>query len=287
MAQSSAPRRHARPRAWWSIQLIACALGLAGCALAPATPPLVAPLPAQWHAPLPDGSTTAALAHQGSVGNLSDWWARQEDPLLLELIMAAEAASPSVASARSNIEQARASRVASGAALLPKLDAAASLSRSLPAPVNRTTPPLASSAQAGLAASWELDLFGKLAASHDADLQRFAGSQALWHAARVSVAAEVASQYYSLRACEKLLDVARADAASRGETARLSALSTRAGFQAPATDALARASAADSRGNATAQQALTSRRWWRSAVWPSRTCGKNSRRQLPQRRRTP
>ena len=233
-----------------------CALLLAGCAMAPAPPPLAPAIPLQWQAPPPADGTTAALAHQGSAGNLSDWWARQNDPVLLELIMAAEAASPTLAAARSNIEQARASRVASGAALQPKLDAAASLSRGQPAPVNRTNPPLASTAQAGLDASWELDLFGKLAASRDADQQRLEGSRAMWHSARVSVAAEVASQYYSLRACEKLLDVARADAASRSETARLSALSTRAGFQAPATDALARASAADSRGNATAQRAL-------------------------------
>jgi len=78
----------------------------------------------------------------------------------------------------------------------------------------------------------------------------------LWHAARVSVAAEVATQYYSLRACEKLLEVARADAASRAETARLSELSTKAGFQAPATAALARASAAEGHGNAIQQRTL-------------------------------
>ncbi|MEO7399457.1 MAG: efflux transporter outer membrane subunit [Polaromonas sp.] len=232
------------------------ALALAGCAMAPIAPPLAPVTPDQWQAPLPTERTTAALAHQGSVSQLSEWWARLDDPVLLELIMAAEAASPTLAAARSNIEQARASRVVAGAALLPTLTAATSLGRSQPAPVNRAVPPLASTAQAGLDASWELDLFGKLAASRDAEQQRLEGSRAMWHAARVSVAAEVANQYYSLRACEKLLDVARADAASRGETARLSALSTRAGFQAPATDALARASAADGRSNATAQRAL-------------------------------
>ena len=41
------------------------------------------------------------------------------------------------------------------------------------------------------------------------------------------------------------------DAASRQETARLSALSTQAGFTAPASDALARARAANARGRAT------------------------------------
>jgi multidrug efflux system outer membrane protein len=105
--------------------------------------------------------------------------------------------------------------------MLPTLDAVASASRGRSAPVNRATPPIATTLDAGLQTSWEIDLFGQYAASRDADQQRFEGSQATWHAARVSMAAEVATQYYSLRACEKLLEVARADAASRAETARL------------------------------------------------------------------
>jgi outer membrane protein, multidrug efflux system len=239
--------------------LAACALLLAGCAtdLSPHSMP-AAPIPTQWQAPLPAAApgTTAALPHDGSLAGLSRWWGQQNDPLLVELIMAAEAVSPSVSTARSNIEQARASRVASGAAMLPTLDAVASASRGRSAPVNRAAPPIATTLEAGLQASWEIDLFGQYAASRDADQQRFEGAQATWHAARVSMAAEVATQYYSLRACEKLLEVASADAASRAETARLADLSTKAGFQAPATAALARASAAEGHGNANQQRML-------------------------------
>lgn len=239
-------------RTLWSL----CCLSLAGCALEPVAGPEAVTIPSQWQAPLPTGSTTAAVPHNGSLGDLSEWWQQQNDRLLVELIMAAQAVSPSIASAASNIEQARTSRAVSGAALLPKLDATGRVTRSLPAPVNRLPPPLATSAQAGLDASWEIDLFGQHRASRDADQQRLAGSQAMWHSARVSVAAEVANQYYSLQACEKLLSVAQLDAVSRAETSRLAELSTRAGFQAPATAALARASAAEGRANATAQRAL-------------------------------
>ncbi len=235
----------------------ACALLLAGCAAqdpAYQTPP--APVPTQWQAPLPTAGTTAALPHGGSLAGLSQWWQLQNDPLLVELIMAGEAVNPDVSTARSNIEQARASRVASGAAMLPTLDAVASASRGRAAPVNRATPPIATTLEAGLQTAWEIDLFGQYAASRDADQQRFEGSQATWHAARVSVAAEIATRYYSLRACEKLLEVSRADAASRAETARLADLSTKAGFQAPATAALARASAAEGHANAIQQRTL-------------------------------
>lgn len=249
------PSRLPAPGVWAG----ACALLLAGCAteLSHNTP--AAPIPTQWHAPLPAAAagTTAALPHDGSLAGLSRWWAQQNDPLLVELIMAAEAVSPSVSTARSNIEQARASRTASAAAMLPTLDAIGSASRGRSAPANRAAaPPIATTLEAGLQASWEIDLFGQYAASRDADQQRFEGSQALWHSARVSVAAETATLYYSLRACEKLLEVARADAASRAETSRLAELSTKAGFQAPATAALARASAAEGHANAIQQRAL-------------------------------
>lgn len=244
-AQRSAPG----PLALWPMRTCwsLCALWLAGCAVQPPSAPVAVAIPPQWQ---------AALPHQGSLTDLSQWWQQQNDPLLVELIMAAQAASPTIVSAHANIEQARASRAASGAALLPTLDATGSVSRSRSPPVSRAIQPIATTQQASLQASWEIDLFGGNAASRDADQQRLEGSQALWHAARVSVAAEVANQYYSLRACEKLLAVARADAASRLETARLAELSAKAGFQAPATAALARASAADGNGNAIAQRAL-------------------------------
>ena len=80
------------------------------------------------------------------------------------------------------------------------------------------------------------------------------GAQALWHEARVSVAAEVALQTSSLRTCLQQSTVAERDAQSRAETARLSALSERAGFTAPATAALARASAAEGAARASQQR---------------------------------
>ena len=98
-------------------------------------------------------------------------------------------------------------------------------------------------------------MFGQNQASLDADKERTLGAEALWHDARVSVAAEVALQYFSLRSCEKLLQVTRADARSRADTNRLTELLTKSGFGAPATAALARASAAESNARVTQQRA--------------------------------
>lgn len=222
---------------------LACLLGLAGCA-AP-RPPAASPAaaPPQWYAPLP---------HGGSLAEMSQWWRQFQDPVLLELVEAGQAASPTVASAGARLAQARAARMAAGASLLPALDGAASATRGN----QQAGLPLATTAQAGVQASWEVDLFGGRRAADDAAAARLQGAQAGWHEARVSVAAETASAYLAWRSCQRLLSVTQNDLRSRTETARLTQLSAEAGFTAPATAALARASAAEGTARATQQQAL-------------------------------
>jgi outer membrane protein, multidrug efflux system len=221
----------------------AALLWLAGCAAPRPSENVAAPAPPQWYAPLP---------HNGTLADLTAWWQQFNDPLLIELVEAAQAASPTVASAASRIRQARATRVAAGAALLPTLDAVASAGRAKSQP----PAPLASFAQAGLQTAWEIDLFGANRATADAAQARLEGAQAGWHEARVSVAAETANSYVNLRTCEQQLVVAGNDAKSRAETSRLTELSARAGFTPPATAALARASAAEASARATQQGAL-------------------------------
>jgi NodT family efflux transporter outer membrane factor (OMF) lipoprotein len=172
------------------------------------------------------------------------------DSLLVELIASAQAASPSVSAAASRIAQARSSVVATGAASSPNVSAAANASRG----INQLNVPLASVGNAGLQASWEIDLWGGNRAAQDAAQARLSGSQAGWHEARVSVAAEVANTYLNLRTCEQLVMVAKDDVASRTETARLTGLLANAGFTAPANAALARASSAQGQSMLTMQR---------------------------------
>lgn len=195
-----------------------------------------------WQAPLPHGGRSAELAR---------WWRSFDDPLLPGLIDAAQAASPSLASARARIERARATLVASDAVARPRLDAVATAQRTRSLP---EAPP-ASSAALGIQASWEIDLFGGVAAGQRANAQRLRGAEAGWHEARVSLAADVATAYVNLRGCEAQLQQAQADAASRETTARLTDQSAAAGFTAPADAALARAGAAQARSQVRLQQA--------------------------------
>ena len=206
------------------------AFGLAGCATGGGTPvePIVA---SSWQAPLP---------HDGDVAELRRWWTQFDDPLLARLVDAAQVASPTIASAAARIEDARARRAAAGAALLPSLDATANAVRGR----QDVTLPAGTSKGIGLQASWEIDVFGRNRAARDAAEARVEGAGASWHDARVVVAAETASQYLALRACESLLAQVRLDAESRAETARLTELSMQSGFESRSNAALTRASAA-------------------------------------------
>jgi len=201
-----------------------------------------APVAPAWQAPLP---------HAGSVVSLANWWQQQGDPVLADLIEAAQAASPTVTNGLARIEDARAKQALAYAALVPNLSAQASAARG----VSQPQVPVATTVQGGLQASWELDLVGANRAVNEAAAAQVASSRAQWHDARVSVAAEVANLYYAQGTCLQLLDAARRDAASYQETARLTDINLRAGFVSAGIAALARAGAADSNNRLTQQAA--------------------------------
>lgn len=236
------------------------ALLLAGCAHPPATPPAApASLGEAWQAPWPHGARRESLVR---------WWAQFGDPVLVELVEDAQAASPSLATARARIARAQAALTAAEGQAGPQLELAGSLRRSRSTPAGAFGGALpggaggaafglgpSTSGSLGLQASWELDAAGGPAAARQGQAARLRGAQAGWHDARVSLAAEVARAYLGLRACEALAAQARADADSREASARLAGEAMRAGFTAPADLRLAQAGAAQARAQARAQEA--------------------------------
>jgi outer membrane protein TolC len=237
---------------------VTCATLLLLGACTAARPPaqVDAHTPARWHTGhLPpssaggqaDGPARDAAARE-SAARLRRWWQQLNDPLLLQLMARAQAASPSLASAQARVAEARAAWVAAGAARAPQLGATASAVRSnnsLGAGTGGASASPATVLQATLQPQWEIDLFGGLGAAQDAAALRLAGAQGQQASAQVALMAEVANAYFNERACRQQWAVARADAGSRAETARLMGLSQQAGFTAPADAALARAAAAD------------------------------------------
>jgi NodT family efflux transporter outer membrane factor (OMF) lipoprotein len=202
-------------------------------------------MPAAWQAvgQRPPGVPAADAA--------LDSWQGFNAPDLPALVSAAQQASPTLATAAARIARARATRAAASAALEPSVAGLASASQSRSVPYGGAT----ASATLGVQAAWEIDLFGGNAAGRDAAQARLQGAQAGWHDARLSVAAEVASSYLALRACEAQRAQLQIDAQSRAETARLTELSAQAGFTPPADAALARAGAAQARNQLLSQAA--------------------------------
>ncbi len=236
--------------------LLGAAAVLAACA-SPGpqpTPSAAAPvLPTAWQAPppaVPPGATGSAL--EAAAVPAVEFWARFGDPALPALLQAAQAASPSVSAAAARIERARATAAAAGAAVLPEVALAGNATQSR---TGQGAGGTSSTVTAGLQASWEIDLFGAGAAGRRAADARLQAAGVALADARLAVSADVTSTLTSLRACEAQARTTQADAASRAESARLTDLSARAGFVAPADAALARAGAAQARATATQQAA--------------------------------
>ncbi len=228
------------------LRAAALAIALAGCATTPGTPPLPQVASPSWSAPLP---------HEGSPEALAGWWARFDDPALAALIESAQRDSPTLEQAAQRILEARAGARMAGAARWPSLDARATSTRgnTLLIAAGSASPSTMSSAT--LDSAWEIDLFGAVRNQAAAARARAEGAESQWHAARVSLAAEVADAYTGVRACEALLDIEEAQSQSLVRSAELTRQKVEAGFESPGNGALARASAAESRARAVSQRA--------------------------------
>ncbi|WP_349742707.1 efflux transporter outer membrane subunit [Roseateles cavernae] len=236
-----------RPRRAGLAPLCLLVIALGGCAVVPA-PRAELPAPPAWQAGLP-----ALLPHQGSPEQLRQWWARFDDPLLAELITQAQGANPGLQQALARIGQARAAAGLSASAGAPQLGLAGSAGRSRSAvPSNE---PARGQASLGLDASWEIDLFARVRQQAQAAGERAAASELDWHQARVSLAAEVARQYLSLRSCEQLLAIGEREAESLGQLALLARDKARVGFEAPAAADLLEGAAAEAHSRRLAQRA--------------------------------
>lgn len=216
-------------------------------------------LPTTWQAQLP---------HQGEVAKLNDFWAQFNDPLLLELISASQQVSSNIAAAKTRIAEARATRISTIGNARPDLSGTISTSRSVQQPAGAfggQAGGLAggqqggfaigafNSTQVGLQSHWELDIFG--ANSILVNSARTSENAAIsnWHEARVAVAAELATSYFNQRFCQQQVQLNQQDIKSREESARLTAISVKAGFLGSASQSLADASLSDIKQQQAAQ----------------------------------
>jgi multidrug efflux system outer membrane protein len=159
------------------------------------------------------------------------WWQQFEDPVLDELVGRALVANHDVRIAVARIDQARAifddvandrfPVVTAGAVVDHRDEAIPGFSEE---PVRLTTYRL------GFDAFWEIDVFGRIRSQVRAAAATAEGLEADADDVRVSVAAEVARNYFELRGLQQQLAVADRSLMNQRETLRLTEVRRDAGF---------------------------------------------------------
>ena len=141
----------------------------------------------------------------------SGWWREFDDPVLDRLIERSLTENLDLAQAVARVTQARAAAAAAGAARLPAIEGTGSATgtrQSLEGPLGNVISRFpgfdrnGTQFEAGVGASWEVDLFGGLQRGTEAARAELLASEANVLAARQLIAAEVADAYILLRAAQ-------------------------------------------------------------------------------------
>jgi NodT family efflux transporter outer membrane factor (OMF) lipoprotein len=208
------------------IPLLCAAATLSGCTVGPDYKRPDSPTPQGW-AGL-DG-TTAASQPNGEAPDLTTWWAQFNDPLLTSLIERADAGNLSIAQAQERIRQARAARTVAASGLYPSVsaDAAATRTRSNITGTQSSTTNLF---RAGFDATWEIDIFGGTRRGVEAAASQIESAYFDRQSTLVTVNAEVAAAYFTLRGAQRQLAVARENLAAQQQTLQVTQERFDAGF---------------------------------------------------------
>lgn len=198
----------------FSLTALAAALVLAGCASAP---DWKGPAPAQalQQADVPARLPTAAGAADDTPAFL--WTQVVQSPRLKEWVALALANNRDLRVAAANVQRARAQFDGTAAARLPTVGAGLGASR---APNSQGEQ--ANTLTAGVQlASWEIDLFGRIANLSDAALAQWLATNQAQRATELSVVAGVLQGALALQADAELLAIARQTIDSRTQTLKL------------------------------------------------------------------
>ena len=197
------------------IPIIALSLAaLAACAnLAPDYSRPEQELPAEWKGAPADGTKAQA----------AEWWKVYEDPVLDRLISEALARNANIALAAARVEESRAILGVTAADQQPQVSAnvdrrRTQFSQRAPLPVPPGVSTRQSDTRASLDVSYEIDLWGKLRNATAAARADLLATEAASETVRVTLTADVAQGYFSLRSLDGQLAAQRRAVASRTES---------------------------------------------------------------------
>jgi outer membrane protein, multidrug efflux system len=226
-----------------SAALAGLLIPLAACTVGPNFVRPTPEVPAHWSPPhatplqAPSGEPPAsAVAEQAEL----NWWGEFHDPILSSLIDRSIRANLDLRAAVLRIEEARAQREVTAAALWPSLSLDASYSRQrfsettptgsllgaagnfhAPGGPSLSIPNPYSQYQLNADASWEIDLFGRLRRSVEAADAGVQASVEDQRAVQVSLLADVAQSYMALRGAQSRLQLAKENLATISELLEL------------------------------------------------------------------
>lgn len=184
-----------------TILSLSIAIALSGCALIPTYE--------RPQVDTPDSFQTGKNTPSSQVQVNAQWWKSFGDPTLNSLVASALIYNQDLIAAQARVKESQANARIAATALVPRIDGSGGYSRQRTS--QEVTPPgtpLISDVRSGTAQlSWEIDIWGKLAAQTKAARAQFLSSQYNRDALQLSIAAQVTSTYFQLRALDHQLEV--------------------------------------------------------------------------------
>jgi len=171
--------------------------------------------------------------------DLKSWWEGFKDPLLNELIMKALNANHDLKVAKARVREAATLVTIAESALYPSIDLFSSggrekkIDRIIGVPGKQGIEliiPTADAISGGLAALWEIDLFGGRHLEAEAAIAQSAGTEEALRAVQVGLLAQVATNYLELRGIQKRISLQQKHIAVQREKLRALQLFAKSGL---------------------------------------------------------
>jgi len=209
-------RRHRRAGA--GLVAVASLALLVGCSVGPNYEVPEIPVPDQWE-------NAAASDVLGEAPPVLNWWSAFGDANLDSLMVRARDANLDLAMAVARVSEARAYRAMAGGEYWPQVQASGQFARVESSENGVQGAAIAAGAEnpasmwdAGLGASWEIDLFGRVRRTVESTDAQFEASIEDYRDVQVALYAEVAATYVNIRSLQTRLQFAQNNVESQRET---------------------------------------------------------------------
>lgn len=213
-----------------SVAVALSILPLAGCAVGPNYRRPKVAVPQQWTVEPARGTTTKPPA-------TDEWWSSFNDPELNSLVARAVERNLDLKLAVERVQEARAARGVAHSGYFPSIDSSTSATRNrqrVIAPVTpgsvKPVPVEFNDFQGGLAASWELDVFGGTLRSVQAATADVAAQEENRRDVLVILLGDVGNTYAQLRGFQRRLEIADKNVKTQQETLDLTTARAKAGL---------------------------------------------------------